>query len=159
MELVTVLVVALLVGGVAANRVPRVPAPVLSLSGVYLYWWDSGFAEPGLPTLVVLTLAAVLALSGGIIRSVVISRVGGVAARSVAIGSVVGSVLYLFWDTPGLFVGLMGAVFVLEYIRGRDALGSLKAALVVAFARLGDKLMTILLTASILLAMLVVIFL
>lgn len=85
--------------------------------------------------------------------------VGGVATRSAAIGSAVGGVLYIFWDTPGLLVGLMGTVFVLEYIRGRDALGSLKAALVVALGRLADKLMTVLLTVSILLAMLVVIFL
>ena len=154
---ITLLVVGLLVAGVAANRVPPVPAPVLSLAGVYLYWWDTGFTEPGLLTLAALTLAGGLALSGSVIRSTVVSRVGGVSPRFAAIGSTVGGVLYIFWDTPGLLIGLMGTVFVLEYLRGRDALGSMKAALVVALGRLADRLMTVLLTVAILLAMLVVI--
>jgi len=157
--LVTALVIGLLVAGVAANRVPKVPGPLLSLSGVYLHWWDTGYAEPGLFTLVVLTLAGLLAVSGAVIRPVVVSRVGGVATRSAAVGSTVGAVLSVVWGATGFVAGLMATVYVLEFLRGRGALGSLQAALVVALARLADKLVTVLLTLAILLAMLLVIFL
>jgi uncharacterized protein YqgC (DUF456 family) len=158
-SLLTALVIGLLVAGVGAYRVPKVPGPLVSLSGVYLHWWDTGFVEPGTLTLIVLTLAGLLAVSGGIIRSVVVSRVGGVATKSAAIGSSVGAILSIFWGTAGFIAGLMVTVYILEFLRGRDVLGSLKAALVVALARLADKLVTILLTVAILVTMLLVIFL
>ncbi len=61
-EAVAVLAVALLVAGIVGTLIPLVPGGLLSLSGLYLYWWHTGFTEPGPIALGVLTALGLLTL-------------------------------------------------------------------------------------------------
>lgn len=159
MTLVTAIVVALLVGGVAGTAAPKVPGPLFSLAGVYLYWWHTGFSEPTTLTVVVLTLTVLLTLSGGIIRPAVVSRVGGVSGVSMGAAGVAGLITFFLWGTSGMLLVMVVTVFAVEYARGRDARGSFYAALVVVISKFASKLIRLLLMGAVLAAMLVVIFL
>lgn len=157
MTLLTLLAVALLAGGVVGTVVPRVPGPLVSLAGVYLYWWQTGFTEPRSATVLVLTAAAGLGLAGAVVGPVVASRVGGVSTVSASIGTAVGAVLFPFLGTAGLIGGIVATVFVLEYVRKRDARKSLVAGLVVVLVSFGSKLMQLVLTGAMVAVMLAVI--
>lgn len=158
MSTVTVLVVALLAAGVLGTATPRVPGPLLSIGGVYLHWWSTGYAEPDLLAVVALTLAALLAVLGSVLGPRIASRVGGVSTIAVAIGSGVGMVLFPFLGTTGLLAGLVGTVSALEYVRRRDAKESVLAGVAVVLASFGGRLMQGLVTSAILVAMVVVLF-
>jgi uncharacterized protein YqgC (DUF456 family) len=159
MTLLTLLAVALLVVGVAAVAIPRVPGPLFSLAGIYLYWWSTNFTEPGTVVVAGLSLAALLALSDAVVGPLIASRVGDVSTASATIGTLVGAILFPLFGTLGLVGGIIATVFVLEYVRKRDARKSLAAGVVVVLVSFGSRLMKFVLTGTILAVMLAVIFL
>lgn len=153
---VTLAAFALLVGGVVGSAFPRVPGAVLSLAGVYLYWWGSGYAEPGLLTLALLTLVALLVLVGRAFDTVIAARVGSASTVTATIGGLVGLLAFPVLGTTGLVLGTVLTVFVLEYLRRRDARQSVVAALAVLFGTFASRLIQVLMTAVMLLVMVVV---
>lgn len=154
MTLLTILAFALLVAGVVGSLWPKVPGAALSLAGVYLYWWETGFSEPGVVTLGLLTLVAVLVLVGRAFSSVIAARVGGASTVTATIGGFVGMVMFVFLGTTGLVIGTVATVFVLEYLRRRgDAKRSLVAALAVVFGTFASKLIQVLMTGLVLVVM------
>lgn len=157
-EAVTVLAVALLVGGVVGTLVPLVPGGLLSLSGVYLYWWGSGFAEPGTPTLAVLTFLGVLTLFAELFGSSIAARAGGASWTTTTIAAAVAVVLMIVAGPVGLLVGLFGTVFAVEYVRRGDAAHSTRSAVYTTVGTLASTAIQALLTLSILLAFLVAVF-
>lgn len=159
MSIVTVVAVALLVSAVAVTAAPRLPGGIaLSLAGVYLYWWSSGFGDPSTGTLVVLTLLCLLALSSKVLRPVIVSKVGGTPVLTTTVAGTVGAVLFFFWGTAAFVVGAFLTVFVLEYLRRGDLAGSLVAAVVVLLATFASKAAKVLVAVVVLVVMLVVIF-
>ena len=54
--LVPVLAFVLLVAGVVGSLVPQMPGAPFSVAGVLVYWWGTGFSQPGILLLVVLVL-------------------------------------------------------------------------------------------------------
>ncbi len=160
MSLLTVVVFGLLVAGIVVTAVPKIPGGVLlSLSGVYLHWWASGFSEPSTGVLVVLTLLAGVTLASKLIRPVIVKKVGGTPMLTTTIAGTVGAVLFFLWGTAGLVLGTFLTVFVLEYLRRGDVLGSLVASVVVVLATFTSKLAKILVAVVFLLVMGVVILL
>ncbi|MFW5801117.1 MAG: hypothetical protein ACOCVC_03735, partial [Spirochaeta sp.] len=55
-DVAVVLAFVMLLGGVVGSVLPAVPGAGLSLAGVLLYWWHTGYAEPGTLLLVAITL-------------------------------------------------------------------------------------------------------
>jgi uncharacterized protein YqgC (DUF456 family) len=155
----TLVAVALLVVGVAAVGIPRVPGPLFSLAGISIYWWSTNFTEPGPVVVAGLTIAALLALSDAVVGPLIASRVGEVSTLSATFGTLVGAVLFPFFGTLGLVGGIIATVFVLEYVRKRDARKSLAAGVVVVVVSFGSRVMKFVLTGTILVVMLAVIFL
>lgn len=147
---------ALLVGGVVASVVPVVPAGLVSLSGVYLYWWHSGYASPGTVILVGLTLVGLLAIAADWLSGVVAARAGGASTWSSVAGGAVGLALFVVSGPVGLVVGLAGTVFLLEYRRQADATAGLVAALSATLGVLASSVVQVVLTVSMLLAMVLV---
>lgn len=158
MTTVTILVVALLVAGILGTAAPRVPGPLFSIAGVFLHWWATDYAEPGLLAVAALTLAASLAVVGSVLGPRIASRVGGVSTIAVTVGSGVGMVLFPFFGTAGLLAGVLGAVSAIEYLRRRDAKESVLAGIAVVLASFGSKLMQGLVTTAIFVAMAVLLF-
>ncbi|RQH00057.1 DUF456 domain-containing protein [Natrarchaeobius oligotrophus] len=158
-EVVAILAIALLVVGVVGTVVPLVPGGLLSLSGVYLYWWHSGFAEPGTVALVVLTVLGVVTLLAEFFGGSIAARAGGASWVTTGSAAVVGIALMIVTGPVGLLVGLFGTVFVLEYVRDGDAGHSARSALYATVGILASTAVQVLLTLSILFGFLVAVFL
>lgn len=154
--LVMAVVFGLLVAAVAVSLLSRVPGVVLSIAGVSLYWWDSGYTEPGEITLAVLTLVTVLVLVGHGFNRFVVTRVGGVSTVTATLGGFVGFVCFVFLGSTGLLLGAVVTVFLLEYVRRRDAKQSVLAAMAVVFGTFAARVVRVLMTLLVLLVMLTV---
>jgi len=146
----------LLLAGVVVSVLSRLPGVVLSLAGVYLYWWDSGYAKPGALTVAALTLVAVLVLAGQLSDRFLATRVGGVSTVIATIGGFVGAVCFAVLGSIGLVLGTVVTVFVLEYVRRRDAKQSVLAALAVVFGAFAARLIRTLMAALVLVVMVLV---
>ena len=157
-DAVTVLAVALLVGGVAGTVLPLVPGGLLSLSGVYLYWWHSGFAEPGAALLAVLTLLGVLTMVAEFFGGSIAARAGGASWVTTTIATVVAIVLMIVTGPLGLLVGLFGTVFAGEFLRGEAVDSSARSAAYATAGLFASTAIQALLTTTILLAFVVAVF-
>lgn len=155
---VTVVAIVLLVGGVLATLIPLVPGGGLSLTGLLLYWWQSGFDEPGTIALGVLVSLAVLTLVIELFGSPAATRASGGSWGTTAAAAVVGIVLMLITGPVGLLVGLFGTVFALEFARNGDLEHSARTALWSTVGTLASTAVQALLTISILVGFLVAVF-
>jgi len=155
-RVVTLAAFVLLVAGVGISVSPVPAGGLVSLLGVYLYWWGSGYTAPSTLLLVVLTVIGLLTLVAAVLGDVVAARVGGASNRTAAIASVVGFVLFFVAGPVGILVGITVTVFVLEFLRGQGKKQSAVAALSVLAGSLASNVVQVLLTGSILVVMLLV---
>ena len=152
-DLVTVAAFVLLVGGVVGAVVPGAPAGLLSLAGVYLYWWGSGYTDPGTLALVALTLIGVLTLVADWFGGVVAARVGGASTTTTVVAGAVSLVLLVVAGPLGVLVGSVATVFLLEFRKHRDAAEGATAAGAFVVGFFASAVAQLLLTFSMLLAM------
>ena len=148
----------LLVVGVVGAVVPLLPGALSSLAGVYLYWWSTGFASPGPLALAGLTLVGLVALALDYLSGPIAASAGGAPLRTTALASLVGFALLFVLGPPGLLLGVAGTVFALEYRRHQDVEASLRTAGYAALGVLASTAMQVILTASMLVAFLLVVF-
>lgn len=146
----------LLLAGVVASVIPVAPAPLLSLSGVILYWWSTGYAKPGAILLVALAVVCLLALVSDLFGDVVTARLGGASTRTAVAAGIVGFALLFVAGPLGVLAGSAVTVFVLEYRRHRDASEGVKATAVYVLGFFASALVQALLLLSVLAAMVVV---
>jgi hypothetical protein len=156
-DLLTVAAVVLLVAGVVGSVVPAMPGPLLSVVGVVLYWWRSGYAEPHLLVLLGLVLTGVMAVLVDWLGGAVSARVGGASTAAMAAAAVAGFVLALVSGPVGLVLGIAGTVFVIEYYRDGDAEASVRTAGYATVGILASAVVQALLTGGMLVVMVVVI--
>lgn len=157
-DAVALVAIALLVGGVVGTVVPLVPGGLLSVVGVLLYWWNSGFTEPGTVSLIVLASLGVLTLLVEFFGGSMAARAGGASWTTTGAAAVVGIVLMILTGPLGLLVGLFGTVFLLEYARGGDIDGSTRSAFYATVGILASTATQVLLTTAILFGFLVAVF-
>ncbi|MFC6755402.1 DUF456 domain-containing protein [Halomicroarcula sp. GCM10025894] len=147
-----VLAFLLLVAGVVGSLVPQVPGALLSLVGVFTYWYATG--EPGLGLLVALVLVGVLTWVVDWFGGAIAARAGGASNTTALLAGVVALVLFFLTGPLGIILGVAATVFAVEFYRQQDARQGLKAALVTTAGMLASSVAQALLTGSILLAML-----
>lgn len=157
-DAITILAVALLVAGVAGTVLPLVPGGLLSLSGVYLYWWHTGFSDPGLLALFAFTVLGVATMFAEFFGGAVSARMGGASWGTTAIAGAVGIVLLFVTGPIGLLVGLFGTVFLLEFARNGDVEDSTRSALYATVGTLASTAVQATLTATILIGFVLVVF-
>lgn len=153
-EVLTILALALLAAGVAGSVVPVLPSGPLSLAGVYLYWWSTGYEEPGLLLLSALTLVGVLAVAIDWLAGAVSAKAGGASTRTTILATLVGFVGLLIAGPVGFLAGTAGTVFVIEHLDEGDVEGSARAAGVTLLGMLTSNLLGVLLTTGMFLVML-----
>jgi uncharacterized protein YqgC (DUF456 family) len=158
-DLLVVLAVALLVVGVVGTVVPLLPGAVLSLAGVYVYWYSTGFTEPHVLVVVALTLVGLVTIVVDWVAGAISAKIGGASTLTAVAATVVGLVLMLFVGPLGLLAGVFLTVFAIEFYRRRDGRASGRAAAVTAIGILASNVVQVLLTGSILLVMVAVILL
>ncbi|WP_265111996.1 DUF456 domain-containing protein [Halosolutus halophilus] len=158
-DAVTVLAIALLVGAIVGAAVPMVPSGLLSLAGLGLYWWGSGFANLGVLTFAVLVSIAVVTALVEFFGGSMAAKAGGASWGTTAVAAVVGLVLMVVTGPLGLVAGLFGTVFALEFVRKGELEGSTRSAVYTTVGVFASTAVQVLLTASILFGFLVAVFL
>ena len=127
-DLFLVATVALLVIGVIGSVTPMVPGALLSVAGVVLYYWSSGFGEPGF----FFTLFAVLfggtAFLADYFAGAIAAKLGGSTTKTAIISGIVGFVMFFVAGPPGIILGAAVTVFAIEFYRTEKMKESLKAA-------------------------------
>ncbi|ADJ13539.1 DUF456 domain-containing protein [Halalkalicoccus jeotgali] len=149
-ELAFAVAVALLVCGVVGSLVPLVPGALLSLAGIYGYWWASGFSEPGTLFVVGATLLALVTLGFDLLSSVISAGAGGASLRTAAVAGIVGFVLLFLAGPVGTIAGVVLATFVMEFERSGDLEGSVRTAIYTTLGMLASTAMQVVLTGVLL---------
>lgn len=156
-EVALLLAVALLVCGVLASFVPLAPGALLSLAGIYGYWWATGYSEPGTVFLVVATFVGLATFTLDYLASALSTRAGGASWKTTAIAAVVGLALLPFTGPAGAVVGVALAVFALEFESTGDLEASLRTAWYTLLGILLSKGLQVLLTGALLVGFLLVV--
>lgn len=146
---------AMLVGGVVGSFVPMVPAGLLSIGGVVVYWWSTGYADPGTVVLVGFVALGVFVVVVDYLAGAIAAKAGGASTLSSLLGAVVGFLLFFVLGPVGIVLGITATVFALELYRGKARDESLTAAGYALVGTLGSSVMQFVLTLSMLVAFLV----
>jgi uncharacterized protein YqgC (DUF456 family) len=109
-----------LAGAVVSAFVPGLPTGIVSLMGVGLYWWGSGFSDPGTIVLVTLVALCLLMVAADWFGGLVAAKVGGASTVTTLIAGGVGLALLFVTGPVGMILGSAAVVFVLEYRNHRD---------------------------------------
>ncbi|KAB1198762.1 MULTISPECIES: DUF456 domain-containing protein [Haloferax] len=150
MDLFFWVALALLVVGVVGSVLPFLPGAILSVVGVLVYWWSTGFSDPGLLWVFSLLLAGVVAIVTDYGAGVIAARVGGASTRTSILAGAVGFVLLFVLGPIGLVLGVAGTVFVVEYLEHEDVEESGRRALYTTIGVLASSVVQVLLTLSML---------
>lgn len=156
-DVVVLFAFGLLLAGVVGSVVPGVPGAFLSLVGVFLYWWASGYTEPHVIVLAVLALGGLFAVVFDWVGGALATKVSGGSMRTTAAAGVVGFLLFFVAGPLGVLLGVAGTVFALEYAGGGSTRASLRTAAYATVGVLASALVQLLVTVSILLAMVLVV--
>lgn len=157
-ELLMILVLTLLVGGVVGSVLPLIPGALLSLAGVYLHWWSTDFTDPGVLVLLVLTVIGIGAFLADYFGGAITARAGGASLVTTSLAVIVGFVLLFVTGPIGLLIGIAGTVFLAEYYRHRDARTGAKTALYAMIGVIASTAAQVLLTTSLLVIFVVTVF-
>jgi uncharacterized protein YqgC (DUF456 family) len=150
MDVFLLVAIALLLAGVVGSVVPVVPGADLSLVGIYLYWWSSGYAVPGLAVLAAFTLVGVTAIVADQLGGALAASAGGASVKTTALASVVSIPLLFIAGPVGLVLGIAGTVFAAEFYRTRSAGQGARAAVFAAVGVLGSAVVQSVVTLSLL---------
>lgn len=150
------LALALAAAGVIGSFVPLLPGAVLSLGGVYLYWFATGYTEPGLLVLAALTAVGLATVAVDWLGGAVAAKAGGASTRLAVAAGVVGLVGLVLAGPIGLFAGVAGTVFAVEYAESRNRNESLRAAAYTTVGLLATNVLQAVLTLSIFVGLLAV---
>jgi len=128
LDLLTWGALALALLGVVGALVPLLPGALFSLTGLYLYWWHTGYTDPGLVVLVALTLLGVLVLIVDWFGGAVSAKVSGAANSTALLAGLVGFLLFFVAGPVGIVLGVASVVFLAEYRQTGDVRTSGRAA-------------------------------
>lgn len=155
-DLVVLAAFALLVLGVVGSVLPSLPGAVLSLAGVLLYWWGTGYAEPGTLLLVGLVAVAILALLVDVLAGFLAAKAGGASTMAAVLAGIAGFLAFFVAGPLGILIAVAGTVFVVEIARGGNVREGGRAAAITTVGMLGSAVAQAVLTASILVVMIAV---
>lgn len=156
MDPVFLAAVALLLAGVVGSVVPVLPGAGLSLVGVYLYWWHTGYATPGVWVVVAFTLVGLAAMAADYFGGALAAGAGGASMKTTALATAVSVPLLFVVGPVGLLLGVAGVVFAAEFYRTRSAGRGARAAAFAAIGVLGSAVVQLAVTLSLLVGFLFV---
>lgn len=144
--------------GVVGSALPVVPGAALSLAGLLLYWWSTGYTDPSLAVVVGMTLVVVVAVVVDVAGSALSVYAGGASTRTVVVSLIAGLLLGVVTGPVGFVLGVAGAAFAVEYHRTGDSDASGRAALYATAGVLGSVAVQLLLTVALLVTLVLVVF-
>lgn len=153
-----VVTLALLCAGVVGALVPFVPGALLSLCGVLLYWWASGFTTPGLVALAAFLTLVVAALLVDLFGGAIAANQGGASTTTVIAAVVASLVLALVTGPVGILVGIPLVVFLVEFYRRGESGQATRAALVTTVGLFASNVVQALLMLAVLVGFVALLF-
>jgi len=154
---VVLVAVALAVLGVVGSVTPLVPGAGLSLVGIFLYWWHTGYTDPGTVVLVALTILGLATMAVDYLAGLFSAKASGASWTTGVAAGIVGLVLLFVAGPVGVVGGVAGTVFAIEYYRNGDREESFRMAVRTTVAMLGSTVVQVLFTATMLVAFLIVV--
>lgn len=142
--------VALLVAGVVASFLPVVPGGLLSLAGVYGYWWATGFGPPGAAFVAAATVVGLAAVAVDYLAGAIAAQAGGASPATTVAAVAVGLVLLFVAGPVGTLLGIALTVLAVEVYRGATLQEGARVAAVTVVGVLASHLVQALLTGAIL---------
>jgi hypothetical protein len=153
---VVLVAVALAVLGVVGSVTPLVPGAGLSLIGIFLYWWHTGYTDPGTVVLVALTILGLATMAVDYLAGFISAKASGASWTTGVAAGIVGFALLFVAGPVGVVGGVAGTVFALEYYRNGDREESFRTAVRTTVAMLGSTVVQVLFTTTMLLVFLLV---
>ncbi len=154
-ELFTVAAIALMVLAVIGSITPMAPGALLSVAGILVYWYGTGFSRPDTWFLAAFILTGFFAAFMDYLSGVVAAKMGGASTKTSLAAGLVGIVLFFVMGPIGILLGVAGTVFLRHYLVTRDGKGSLRAATYSGVGVLGSVAIQLVVTVSLLTAFLV----
>ena len=148
----------LLVAGVVGSVVPAIPGAVLSILGVLYHWWATGYTTPGTLVLITFVGLGVVAMLVDLFGGAIAARHGGASKLTVVAAILVSIVLAIFTGPLAILIGVPVTVFLLELYRNEDRGAAGRAAIITTIGIFASALMQALLTLTMLIGFLLVIF-
>ncbi len=152
-----VVTVILLLAGIIMSFVPLIPGGAVSTLGITYYWMATG--ELGTIAFLGFAILGVLTVAFDLLGSAISARVGGASIRTTVVAAVAAIGLLFVFGPLGALLGVVGSVFVSEYLRHGDVRRGLRTAAVTVVGMLASTAMQVLLTVSMLLGFLLVLWL
>ncbi len=150
MNFYILLAITLLVLGIIGSLTPMVPGALLSLAGVLVYSWSTGFADPNVLVLILLVLTGLTALIFDWLAGSVAAKAGGASNRTTIASGIIGLLAFFVAGPVGTVVGVALTVYIREFLRTGENNQSLKAGIYSAVGVLGSSLVQVVLTAMML---------
>ena len=159
MELFTIIALVLLIAGVIGSFVPLAPGALISIIGVTVYWWSTGFSSPHLLIVLLMYLTAFTALFFDLFAGAVGSKAGGASNKTVQMSAIAGILFFFVGGPVGTIIGITAVVFLREYLLTGESMESLNAAIYTIVSVLGSALVQGVMTGLTLLIFLAVLLL
>ena len=160
MEYFLILAFALLIIGIAGSVIPGLPGVLASMLGVFIYWWSTGYTEPGT---IFLSITVILGLSAVLIdwfSGALTAKAGGASNKTSLVAGIAGFFGFFFLGGPiGVIIASGLVVFFREYLRTGDMQQSRKAGFYSALGILASTFMQVLITSTILVGFVIAILL
>ncbi|WP_414837476.1 DUF456 domain-containing protein [Candidatus Nanosalina sp. VS9-1] len=141
----------LLIIGVAGSIIPGMPGLAASLLGVGLYWWSTGYTEPGA---LFLWITAFLGATGLIVdwfSGAITAKAGGASGKTSVAAGIAGFIGFFILGGPiGVIIASGLTVFIREYLRTGDMQKSRKAGIYSALGILASTFTQALIAVTIL---------
>lgn len=114
--------------GLVGTFVPLLPGPPIVWLGAFYYAWQTKYAEVGPVLLVFLASLAIAGSTSDIWASAIGARKGGASVWA-TVASIVGGTIGLFtFSIPGLFLGAIAGIALVEYQRHKSWEAVLRAS-------------------------------
>ncbi|MFB6244888.1 MAG: DUF456 domain-containing protein [Candidatus Nanohaloarchaea archaeon] len=128
MELFTIIAVLLMIAAVVGSLVPALPGALLSIAGIVVYWYGTGYSSPGILFLTAFMATGLFAVLFDWFGGAIAAKAGGASSRTGIASGVAAMIAFIFLGPLGILIGVAGTVAVREYLRTGDTRSSLRAA-------------------------------
>lgn len=149
-EIFTVAAVLLMTLAVAGSLTPMVPGALLSVFGILVYWYGTGFTRPDTWFLSAFVLTGLFTVAFDYLSGIIAAKFGGASTKTSAAAGIAGFLLFFVLGPIGILIGITGTVLVREYLVAGDARKSLRAAVYSGVGVLGSAMVQFVITFTLL---------
>lgn len=120
MPAISIQTAIIMAAGLIGCIIPALPGPPLVFLGALYYAWQTQWTEISWPSLSLLFVLMLVGASSNFWLSFLGTRKSGASVWTSVAAFVGGIVGMIFLSLPGLFIGALGAIALLEYSQHKD---------------------------------------